>query len=275
MRVGAARRGAIVPGMQQDATFGFRFKRPSPVVGATLIFLLVVWIASAIAIRVSPAGKALYDALAFDPLLVLQGQHLWAFVTGAMLHSLADTDHLLFNGLAFYFFATDLEELWGRGRFLAFMFLCAIGGHVFVLLAALLGLGSAPVVGFSGVVLGVITAFGLTYPEREIFFFFFRLKAIYLVYLTLAMQLLTALSFSRVSAAAHLGGMAAGAIFAATRSGPLRRAWLRRKLSRLEEQAAAMRRDDEPPLSRRRSGGPELRVIRGGASRPKDRRDLN
>lgn len=261
--------------MQQEASFGFRFKRPTPVVGGTLIFLLVVWIAFAIAFRVSPASKALYDALAFDPLLVLSGQHLWAFVTGAMLHSLGDTDHLLFNGLAFYFFAPSLEELWGPKRFVLFMLLTALGGHLVVLLSAVLGLGMNPVVGFSGVVLGTITAFGVLYPDREIFFFFFRLKGIHLVYITLGMQLLTALSFSRVSAAAHLGGMAAGALFASTASGALRRAWLRRRLARLEAQASAFRDEDDGAPRRRRSGGPELRVIRGGAARPKDRRDLN
>lgn len=260
--------------MQQDASFGFRFRKPTPVVGGTLIFLLVVWIVSAISVRVSPEGaKTLHEALAFNPLLVLEGKQLWSFVTGAMLHSLADTDHLVFNALGFYFFACDLEELWGRPRFILFMLLCAVGGHLMVLLTAIVGLGTAPVVGFSGVVLGTITAFGLTWPQREVFFFFFRLKGIHLVYITLAMQLLTALSLSRVSAAAHLGGMAAGAIFAATRSGALRRAWLRRKLSRLQAEAASLHDDDERP--RRRASGPELRVIRGGAARPKDKRDLN
>lgn len=258
--------------MQQDAAFGLRFKRPTPIVGATLILLLVVWIGFAIAVRFIPGGKAAYDAMVFDPSLVLQGKQLWAFLTGALLHSLGDTDHLVFNGLAFYFFATDLEQAWGRGRFIAFMILCALGGQLVVLLAALIGLGAAPVVGFSGVVLGTITAFGLTYPTREIFFFFFRLKGLHLVYITLGLQLLTALSFSRVSAAAHLGGMAAGALWAAIASGALRRAWLRRKLSRLEAQATALRGDDPPP--RRRSGGPDLRVIRGGAD-PKDKRYLN
>lgn len=259
--------------MQQDASFGFRFRKPTPVVGGTLIFLLVVWIGFAIAFRVGPTGKAVYDALAFDPLLVLQGKQLWGFVTGAMLHSLGDTDHLVFNGLAFYFFACDLEELWGRARFILFMLLCALSGHLVVLLSAIVGLGSAPVVGFSGVVLGTITAFGITWPAREVWFFFFRLKGIHLVYITLAMQLLTALSFSRVSAAAHLGGMAAGALFAATRSGELRRFWLRRKLARLQAEAASLRDEDDRP--RRRVSGPELRVIQGGASRPKDKRDLN
>lgn len=258
--------------MTQDAALGFRFRRPTPVVGATLITLVVVWVLTAIAVRFVPGGKALYEALVLDPKLVLHGQHLWTLITAALLHSLGDTDHLVFNGLAFYFFAPDLEELWGRGRFVAFMILCAFGGHAFVLATALLGLGAASVVGFSGVVLGVVTAFGLTFPTREIWFFFFRLRGLHLVYVTLGIQLLTALSLSNVSAAAHFGGMTVGAAFAATRSGPLRRWWLQRRLARLQEEAADL--GAEKP-ARRRIGGPDLRVIQGGADRPKDKRFLN
>lgn len=257
----------------QDAGFGFRFRRPTPVVAATLAVLLVVWVGFAVAVRFVPGGKDAYEALAFDPDLVLRGSHLWSLLTGALLHSLGDTDHLVFNGLVFYFFACDLEELWGRGRFVLFMILCALGADAVVLLTAVLGLGNAPVVGFSGVVLGTLTAWGLTYPDREMLFLFFRLRGIHLVYVTLGMQLLTALSFSKVSAAAHLGGMAAGAAFAMAQSGPLRRWWLRRKLSRLQTEATGVSGFSGGRPARGRGG---LRVIQGGGGDPpKDKRYLN
>lgn len=258
--------------MTQDAALGFRFRKPTPVVGATLILLVALWVSVAIAFRFVPGGEALYKALILDPKLVLRGQHLWTLITAALLHSLGDTDHLVFNALGFYFFAPDLEELWGRGRFVLFMILCALGGHAFVLASALLGLGAAPVVGFSGVVFGVVAAFALTYPDREIWFFFFRLRALHLLYISIGIQLLTALSLASVSAAAHFGGMTAGAAFAATRSGPLRRWWLQKKLARLQSEAEELR--GEKP-ARRRVGGPDLRVIQGGADRPKDKRYLN
>ncbi len=55
--------------------------------------------------------------------------------------------------------------------------------------------------------------------------------------------------------------------------GPLRRWWLQRKLGRLQREADALR--EERPV-RRRAGGPELRVIQGGAAPPpKDKRYLN
>ncbi len=258
---------------QDDIGFGFRFRRPTPVVGATLAVLLLVWIASAIAVRFVPGGAELYDALSLRPDAVLAGQKLWGVLTSALLHSLSDTDHLLFNGLIFYFFAPDLEQLWGRARFVLFMLLTALGASAFVVGAVAVGLSdTTSVVGFSGVVMGVTTAWGLTYPDREMFLLFFRLRGIHLVYVTIAMQILTGLSFSAVSASAHFGGMAAGALFAVTQSGPLRRRWLKYRLSRLQGESAALRGTP----AQRRASGPALRIIQGGGGDPpKDKRFLN
>lgn len=254
--------------MPQDISFGFRFRRPTPVVGATLIVLVAVWVVTALTFRV--AGGGLYEALSLQPGLVFQGRHLWGVVTYALLHSLQDTDHLLFNGLVFYFFAPELEQLWGRSRFLLFMALTALGGAAFFLAAVALGLSQAgALVGFSGVVMGVTVAWGLTYPDREMFLLFFRLKGMHMVYVTIALQLLTALSLNNVSAAAHFGGMAAGALFVVTQTGRLRRWWLERRLRSLQAEKDALRGE-------RVRRGPPLRVIKGGADEPpKDKRYLN
>ena len=56
--------------------------------------------------------------------------------------------------------------------------------------------------------------------------------------------------------------------------GVLRRLWLKIKLRRLESQSEALRGSSSSP-ARRRPGAPPLRVIQGGADKPKDRRDLN
>jgi membrane associated rhomboid family serine protease len=264
--------------MPQDGGFGFRFRRPTPVVAWTLGILVAIWIAVALAVRFAPGGDELYASLVLRPSDIRHGRHLWTLVTAGLLHSLDDTDHLLFNGVAFYFFGPDLEEIWGRGRFVLFMFLTMLGGHGLVVLASTVGLSDATsVVGFSGVVMGVMVAWGLMFPDREMFLLFFRMKGIHLVYLTIALQLLGALSFSRVSAAGHFGGMAVGALFVATQRGPLRRYWLTRKLARLEAQAAGLRGRPGAPAGRR-EGGPALRLIKGGGGEPeppKDPRTLN
>jgi membrane associated rhomboid family serine protease len=257
--------------MRQDVGFGFQFRRPTRVVGATLVVLVAMFVVFALIARFSPGGLNLYLAFALEPQAVLHGQHLWGVLTYALLHSLTDIDHLLLNGLVFYFFAPDLEELWGARRFVIFMLVTALGGAAFVVAASALGLSTADtVVGFSSVVMGVNIAWGLIYPEREMFLLIFRMKGKHLIYVTVALQVLTALSFSRVSAAGHFGGMAAAAVFTMTQSGRLRRWWLERRLQRLQAEAATLR-------AARRASGPSLRVIKGGGDDepPKDKRYLN
>ncbi len=62
---------------------------------------------------------------------------------------------------------------------------------------------------------GLIVAWGLIYRERPIrLFFAIQLKGIHMVGLALFLWLLQAVSASPVSAAAHLGGIAAGFLFA-------------------------------------------------------------
>ena len=104
-----------------------------------------------------------------------------------------------------------MEELYGRGRFVGFMVLCALVGNMVAVGAVALGIShAAAVIGFSGVTMGITAAWGLTFPDREMLFFFFPMRGLTLVYVTLAFEVLEGLSFSNTSAAAHFGGMAAG-----------------------------------------------------------------
>jgi membrane associated rhomboid family serine protease len=247
---------------QSFGSLGLR--SPTPVVRTTLIVLLAAFVVTALAVRVSPAGAEAYGALVLEPAYVLHGHRLWTLLTFGLLHDLGDAGHLLFNGLAFYFFGNDLEELWGKRRFITFMGLAQLAGGLFVVGVAALGISDAPVVGFSAVVMGVIIAWGLTFPDREMFFFFFRLRGIILVYITVGFEVLNAVSLSRVSAAAHFGGMAAGAAFVLATTGAGRRFWLKLRLKRLEAQRDGLK-------SR---AGRRFDVIQGGKP-PTDKRFYN
>jgi membrane associated rhomboid family serine protease len=259
--------------MPQDVGFGFRFKRPTPVVGGMLVLLVAVWMASALVVRFG--GRE--GAEVFDQLMLVPGHVLdrpWTLVTASLLHSLDDTGHLLMNGLVFYFFAPELEQRWGAGRFALFMLGAALVGHGFVLLAVFTHLSAATsVVGFSSVVMAVTIVWGLTNPDREMIFLFFPMRGIYLVYVTIGLQVLEAVSFSHVSAAGHFGGIAFGAIVASTQRGSLRRWWLQRRLEHLQSQARGLHGSEARV---RRPGAPALRVIKGGGGEPpKDPRMLN
>jgi membrane associated rhomboid family serine protease len=253
----------------QRSSLGFR--PPTPVVRWTLIVLGVLFVGFALAVRFSPVAADVYRAMVLDPTAVLRGQRPWTLLTYALLHSLSDPQHILFNALGLYFFASDLEELWGQRRFVLFMIASALAGGVFVLGAAAIGLHAAPVVGASGIVVGCVVAWGLTFREREMLFFFVRMRGITLVWVTFGFEVLNAISLSEgVSAAAHFGGMAAGAAYVLGRNGSIRRAWLRLRLRQLES------RGDRPASPAARRGGPPLRIIHGGGDEPpKDKRYLN
>lgn len=246
------------------------FPRPTPVVLATLVTLLAVFIVSAIGDRFE-AGRAIYGALALNPSLVLAEGRVWTLVTYALLHSLDSPFHLIMNGLVFYWFGPTMESRWGQPRFLLFMLIAALSGGIFVLGAHVLGLQEgASVVGASSITMALVVAWGFTFPDRQVYFFFFAVRGIQLIWITIAFELLNALTHSRVSAAGHFGGIFVGFLYG--ESSPIRRYFLQRKLRRLEAQSAALR----SPAAKRRAGGPDLRVIRGGQDEPpKDKRYLN
>lgn len=261
-----------VTGAARDVTYAAGMnglRRLTPVVKWSFIVFAAFFVVTAIGVRVSDTGAAIYTTLRLDPALVLRRP--WTLLTYALLHDLSDPQHLLFNALGLYFFAPELEELWGSRKYLLFSVLTALGGGLLITAVALIGLGGNPVVGASSIVMGAVIAWGLIFRDREIrFFFVLPMKGIHMVYVSIGFELLNALSFSRVSAAGHFGGMIAGALFASIASGGIRKAWLRHKLGRLQATKDAM--------EIARSGGrykPPLRVIRGGADRPKDKSWLN
>lgn len=250
--------------------FGLGLARPTPVVLATLITLVAMFIVTAIVTRFDDG--AFYSLLRLDPGLLFAEHRYWTLLSAALLHSLSSPSHLLFNCLAFYFFGPDLEGRWGSRKFLGFMALAQLAGSSFVVATHYLGLGSSPVVGASSITAGLIIAWAYTYPQREIYFFFLLpLKGIHLVYVTLGFELLNALSLSSVSAASHFGGMLVGFFYGETSPG--RRLFLRLRLSRLQSQSERLAGSG---AARSRAGTPPLRLIHGGQKEPpKDKRYLN
>jgi membrane associated rhomboid family serine protease len=164
----------------REMRVGSGFTRPTPVVFATLITLLVIFVVSAVAVRFSETGRAIFGLLVLDPALVIAKGRVWTLVSYALLHSLDSPLHLVFNGLALYFFGPTMESRWGARRFLLFMFVAALVGGLFVLATYLLGLGGSPVYGASAITMGLVVAWGLTYPDREVYFFFFPLRGVHL-----------------------------------------------------------------------------------------------
>jgi membrane associated rhomboid family serine protease len=149
-------------------------------------------------------------------LSVNQGR-LWQLLTYSFLHG--DVTHLVLNLLMLVFIGSELEALWGRRRFLFFYFFCVIAAGIsYLLLQALVWQGSAPMVGASGGIYGLLLAYGLVLGDRILLFMMlFPMKARHFIWVLAGVEFLSGLSAQgsggALSSVAHLGGMAAGFVY--------------------------------------------------------------
>lgn len=160
----------------------------------------------------SATGIELETLLGLVPAWVWKRLFIWQLVTYLFLHGGAF--HLLFNLFTLWMFGRELEGLWGQRGFLKYYFLCGIGAGV---LTVLLTLNSTvPTIGASGAIFGVLLAYGLAFPDRQVFLWFiFPIKAKHLIWLFAGLELLASFSYTSdgIGHFAHLGGMLFGFLY--------------------------------------------------------------
>lgn len=124
----------------------------------------------------------LLDLLALTPAQVVRSLYVWQLGTFLFVH--VGILGFLFNMLALWMFGKELEEGWGTQRFLRFYFLCGSGAGVCVILVQyLFGNPQASSIGSTPAVYGILAAYAVLWPEREVIFFFFPMKVKYFVIL--------------------------------------------------------------------------------------------
>ncbi len=135
----------------------------------------------------------------------------WQIVSYAFLHG--SFNHLFFNMLGLWMFGAELEQVWGRNRFIVFYFASVVAAALTQLVVnAILG-SPAPTIGASGGLFGLLLAFAMIFPNRIILLFFvIPMKAKYLVALYGLIELYQGAYVlnSGVAHFAHLGGMLGG-----------------------------------------------------------------
>jgi membrane associated rhomboid family serine protease len=135
--------------------------------------------------------------------------YLWQIVTYMFLHG--SFLHILFNMLFLWMMGSELERYWGSREFLKYYLITGCGAGL-VNVAVNPGL-RIPTIGASGAIFGLIIAFALAFPEREILLYFFiRMKAKHFAVLVGALEILALILMPRAPIArfAHLGGLAIG-----------------------------------------------------------------
>jgi membrane associated rhomboid family serine protease len=149
----------------------------------------------------------------------LKSGFVWQLLTFQFMH--AGLWHLVFNCWAIYVFGRAIEETLGWKKFLILYLSSGVVGGICQVLAALLwpGLFGGPVVGASAGGLGLMAAFAVLFPERELLLLLFfilpiRLTAKMLLMLSAVLALAGIIfPINHIANAAHLGGMLTGVIF--------------------------------------------------------------
>jgi membrane associated rhomboid family serine protease len=149
----------------------------------------------------------------------LKHGYVWQLLTYQFMH--AGLWHILLNGWAIYIFGRAIEETLGGKKFLI-LFLTSGGiGGLFQALAGWIwpDYFGGPVVGASAGAFGLVAAYAVLFPERELMLLLFFVLPVRLRAKTLLLSAAALAVFGlvfhgdHIANAAHLGGMLTGVVF--------------------------------------------------------------
>ena len=156
---------------------------------------------------------AVYTFLHLDPEAVLNRFYVWQLFTYAILHG--SVMHLLLNCVMLYFLGRLCEQRMGKKRFISFCALAALAASMAFLFWMVLRTQLTPMVGASGIAMGLTVLAACWYPRMTILFFFvIPMQLWVLAALLVVVDLMQALSHtSDIAHTAHLGGALYGFIY--------------------------------------------------------------
>jgi len=206
-------------GSQYAPQMRMMFPRMTPMVKRLLIINVVVFLPCFLIVRLGRFIFYWFSVYPDTPWMYLQ---LWRPITYQFLHG--GPGHIFINMLVLYFFGPVLERLWGSKKFLIFYLVCgAMGGLFFPLLVHVGWLRMGQLVGASGSILGMLAAAAILFPNMRVFVW-----GIFPVKITILALIFAGISIVAVlrpdlyenagGQAAHLAGMAAGAVYVLSES---------------------------------------------------------
>lgn len=150
---------------------------------------------------------------------------LWQVFTYMFLHG--GWMHIIFNLLGLWMFAGELELLWGGRQFLRYYLITGTGAGIFIALmnyfiASTYGENALmpyhpTTIGASGAIYGILLAYGLIWPNREVLLYFIvPVKMKYLLLFYGLFEFFGTISMNtagNVSHIGHLGGLFTGFIY--------------------------------------------------------------
>jgi len=159
--------------------------------------------------------------LGLVPSGVIQGLRLWQPVTYLFLHG--GFGHLFINMHMLWMFGRNLEEVWGKKRFLNYFFLCGVGAGLINIVVKFVPMfwghppSDIPTIGASGAIFGILIANAILFPDRQVWIFFFLIsipmRAFVAVMGLIEFFSTFGASGDGVSHLCHLGGMLIGWLY--------------------------------------------------------------
>ena len=157
---------------------------------------------------IARAENLFFPLFGLVPKLVWSELMIWQPFTYMFFHG--GIWHVLINMFVLWMFGNELERLWGKRFFLNYYFTTGVGAG---LVTMIFGLHSmTPIVGASGAVYGVLLAYGIIYPNRQVYLYgLIPIKSLWFV---IGVGLIAFLSsfneMSQISHLTHLSGMIIG-----------------------------------------------------------------
>lgn len=195
-----------------------------PVVTKNIIIInAIIWLAQFVLLRRAGIDLTQQFGLHFP---ASEHFRIYQLVTYMFLHDPYSFSHVFFNMFAVFMFGRTLEQVWGPKRFLSYYLVTGIGAGLIQLLVIYLRaravipvemfsmIGSVTV-GASGAVFGILLAFGMLFPNAQLFIipFPFPIKAKWFVIGYGLLELVFGVANrtgDNVAHFAHLGGMLFG-----------------------------------------------------------------
>jgi len=183
--------------------------RITPVVKWLLIINVAIYFLQALG-----ADNLLMVSFSLYPASLSLALQLWRLVTYQFLHG--SILHILFNMLGLFFLGPTLERNWSGKRFLIFYLGCGVAGGLFyIFLVAVNFLPALPMIGASGAILGMLAACAILFPHFVVFIFLFPvpIRVAAIAFTVIYLIAVITRGANAGGDAAHLAGMAAGAIY--------------------------------------------------------------
>lgn len=142
------------------------------------------------------------------PTLIVKNFYVWQFVSYMFLHG--GFMHILMNMFILWMFGCELEREWGTKEFIRYYFLTGILAGVAIFIWNFNSFGYT--IGASGAVFGILVAYAMFYPDREVMLLLFPvpIKVKYFVVGIVTLEFLMLPNQSGISHIGHLGGLVAG-----------------------------------------------------------------